>query len=246
MTAAIIMLGGALMLTVLGAVTVVARSQRDIAASRRHADQERQRLVSVHAADVAEVRQQLIKAGDDHQKAIERLNDQQRVALDAATARHASELHRYEIARADELSRVDARHAAELERLEAVHKAELEAVHGIDVRDLHRQHAAELERVRGEYRELLNRFQHPHVMPTGTQPVNPMAQARQSEKRSASDNARLAWRQVGTVAPIGGPPPIGFQPERPAQPVSPAAAAIAAEAAMADARAEREIGSDLP
>ena len=62
---------------------------------------------------------------------------------------------------------------------------------------LHREertlHVSEREQWRSERRELINRVQHPHLVPTATAPVIPPAQ------RAASQAMRNEWASVGRV-----------------------------------------------
>jgi hypothetical protein len=76
--------------------------------------------------------------------------------------------------------------------------------------DIHReeQKAAHTEREqwRSERRELINRVQHPHVMPTGTARAEP-------RQRTAGEIARQRdWAQVGRIVPRG---PAAEDPDLP-------------------------------
>lgn len=54
----------------------------------------------------------------------------------------------------------------------------------------------ERESWRSQERELLNRVQHPTVMPTGVRPVSP------ARNGTASEQARAAWSSVGRAEPL--------------------------------------------
>lgn len=65
--------------------------------------------------------------------------------------------------------------------------------------DIHREEQqaviAERDQWRGERRELLNRIQHPHAMPTGSARPEPRA-------RTAGEIARMQdWANVGRIVP---------------------------------------------
>lgn len=73
---------------------------------------------------------------------------------------------------------------------------ELVDTHETAIAELLDRFATERDQWRSQERELLNRVQHPSVMPTGTRPLTPPVNG------SASDKARVAWGSVGRVAPL--------------------------------------------
>lgn len=74
---------------------------------------------------------------------------------------------------------------------------ELEAAHAEQLGELADAFERERHDWRGQQRELLNRIQHPHLLPAGVRPVGPAPEA---PTDTPGARARRAWASVGRIA----------------------------------------------
>lgn len=95
-----------------------------------------------------------------------------------------------------------------LERVERVHSSTAALVdeHGEIISTMlkqqHEERSILIAEHRSDMRELLNRVQHPHLIPTATARVSPPPRP-----ENASEKARAAWTGIGRVAAPAPTPP---------------------------------------
>ena len=83
------------------------------------------------------------------------------------------------------------RHHAQMSALIAEHAATVNDM----LRVQHEERSILMSEHRSDMRELLNRVQHPQLVPTATRPVAP------PREQNASEKARAAWGRIGRAAP---------------------------------------------